>query len=279
MFEDIIGHEKQKDILTKSIESGNISHSYLFFGNSGIGKKAIAFEFAKKILNTDNLNNNPDFKLISKKEDKKDILVEQIRKELIDDVYIVPAVGDKKVYIIDDAQDLNIAAQNTLLKTLEEPPRYVVIILIASNISSFLNTILSRVNQIAFEGVDISLLEKYMLEKYNVTFNNNILEYLDGSIGKAIEIINNKLLDKFEQIDKLYEYINKVDTIQALKFSANIDFNEDLLEYLEFILYKNNKYNCIKIIENAKNRLKSNGNYDIIVDSMLLRLIDNIKEV
>ena len=132
MFENIVGHEKQKEILSKSIETGNISHAYLFFGNSGIGKLKLACEFAKKILNTDNLESHPDFKLISKKEDKKDILVEQIRKEVIDDVYIVPAAGDRKVYIIDDAQDLNIAAQNTLLKTLEEPPKYIIIILVAS---------------------------------------------------------------------------------------------------------------------------------------------------
>ena len=143
MFENIVGHQKQKEILSKSLENGNISHAYLFFGNSGIGKFKLACEFAKKILNTENLNNHPDFKVISKMSDKKDILVEQIRKELIDDVYIVPATGERKVYIINDAESLNIASQNTLLKTLEEPPKYITIILVSSNISAFLTTILS----------------------------------------------------------------------------------------------------------------------------------------
>ena len=280
MFENIVGHEKQKEILSKNIENGNISHSYLFFGNSGIGKKKIAYEFAKKILNTSNLENNPDFKVISKREDKKDILVEQIRKEIIDDIYIVPATGDRKVYIIDDAQDLNIAAQNSLLKTLEEPPKYVVIILIATNISSFLSTILSRVSQIAFTGISSNELKHYINANYNINLNDNIIEFIEGSIGKAIDIIDNKLIEKFSEVDKLYEYIESINTIATMKFSSNIEFNNnELLEYLEFILYKNNKYNCIKIVENAKNRLKSNGNYDIIIDSMLLKLIDNIKEV
>ena len=279
MFENIVGHEKQKDILSKIIETGNISHSYLFFGNSGIGKLKFACEFAKKILNTDNLNNNPDFKIISKMEDKKDMLVEQIRKELIDDLYIVPVAGDRKVYIIDNAELLNVAAQNTLLKTLEEPPRYITIILVSSNISSFLTTILSRVTQIPFEGIALEELKSYIYNKYNIVFNYNILEYLNGSIGKAENIINNKLLEKFEMVDELYRLLKELETIKVLMYSVNINFsNNDLLDYLEYILFRDNKYKCVKIVENAKNRLKFNGNYDIIIDSMLLRLIDSIKE-
>ena len=105
------------------------------------------------------------------------------------------------------------------------------------------------------------------------------MEYVEGSIGKAEDIINNNLTEKFNNVDKLYGYINGLNTIKAMKYSTNIDFaNNDLLDYLEYILFKGNKYNCVKIVENAKNRLKFNGNYDIIIDSMLLRLIDSIKE-
>ena len=279
MFENIVGHQKQKDILTRALSSGNISHAYLFFGNSGIGKFAIAKEFAKELLHTDNVDNHPDFKVISKIEDKKDILVEQVRRELIDDVYVVPAAGDRKVYIIDDAETLNIASQNTLLKTLEEPPRYITIILVASNISAFLTTILSRVNQIPFEGVTSAQLKQFVYEKYQTSLSDNILEYLDGSIGKAIELIENNIQEKLLSIDELYLYIKEQDTIRAMKKSQDIDFaQDDTLDYLEYILYKNNAYSCVKIVENAKNRLKFNGNYDIIIDSMLLRLIDSIKE-
>ena len=277
MFENIVGHDRQKEILSKSIESGNISHAYLFFGNSGIGKKQVALEFAKYILKTDNLENHPDFKLVSRMEDKKDILVEQIRKEVIDDVYIVPAAGDRKVYIIDEAETLNTASQNTLLKTLEEPPQYITIILIASNISTLLTTILSRVNQVPFEGVSNLELKKYIKDNYNVEFSDRIIEYFDGSIGKAIYAIESELTLKYEKVDKLYGYINAKNTIEAMKYSNEIELDKDeLLDYLEYILYKSGKFVCIKIVENAKKRLKFNGNYDIIIDSMLLRLIDNI---
>lgn len=279
MFENIVGHQKQKEILSKSIISGNISHAYLFFGNEGIGKFKLACEFAKEILNTDNLDNHPDFKVISKLADKKDIIVEQIRKEIIDDIYIVPAIGDRKVYIINNAELLNVAAQNTLLKTLEEPPRYITIILVSSNISAFLTTILSRVTQVTFDGISKEELKQYVYEKYNITFNENIIEYIDGSIGKAENIIENKLLEKFESVDKLLDLLKACKTIEVMKHSTNINFASDgLLDYLEYILYKNNKYSGVKIVENAKNRLKFNGNYDIIIDSMLLRLIDSIKE-
>ena len=279
MFENIVGHERQKEILAKSILNDSISHAYLFLGQEGIGKFKLACEFAKKVLKTENLNNNPDFKIIRKREDKKDIVVEQIRKELIDDIYIVPATGERKVYIIDDAHQLNVAAQNTLLKTLEEPPKYITIILVASNSSSFLTTILSRVNQIPFEGITSGVLKNYLIDNFNMTLDDSIVEYVDGSIGKAINIINNNLIEKYKNIDELYKYIQNKDIIEAFKHSSNIKFNdEDSLDYLEFVLYKKNKYNCIKIIENAKNRLKFNGNYDIIIDSMLLRLIDNIEE-
>lgn len=277
MFENIVGHDRQKEILSKSIESGNISHAYLFFGNSGIGKKQVALEFAKYILKTDNLENHPDFRLVSRMEDKKDILVEQIRKDVIDDVYIVPAAGERKVYIIDEAETLNTASQNTLLKTLEEPPQYITIILIASNISTLLTTILSRVNQIPFEGVSNLELKKYIKDNYNTDFNDNIIEYFDGSIGKAIYAIENDLTTKYEKVDKLFGYINAKNTIEAMKYSTEIELDKDeLLDYLEYILYKSGKFVCIKIVENAKKRLKFNGNYDIIIDSMLLRLIDNI---
>ena len=137
---------------------------------------------------------------------------------------------------------------------------------------------MSRVNQIPFEGIDIAKLKNYINEHFNVQLSDIIFEYLDGSIGKAIDIINNNLLDKFYEVDKFYEYINNCNTVEAMKYSTKIEFDNTLLEYLEFILYKDNKFNCIKIVENAKNRLKFNGNYDIIIDSMLLKLIDSIKE-
>ena len=116
MFENIMGHDEKKTYFEEVINKHNISHSYIFFGEDGIGKLTFAKELAKYILNTSNLDSCPDFKLVSRLEDKKDIIIEQIRKEIIDDVYIAPISGDHKVYIINDADYMNIAAQNSLLK-------------------------------------------------------------------------------------------------------------------------------------------------------------------
>lgn len=277
MFESIIGHKREKNLLSSFLEKNNISHAYLFSGKKGIGKSKIAKEFAKALLKTQNLDSSPDFKYITKKDDKKDIIVEQIRKELIDDIYISPISGDRKVYIIDDAETLNVASQNSLLKTLEEPPKYAVIILISSNINSFLPTIISRVNEIAFEGVSREELRTYIENSYDKNLSNNMLDFIDGSIGNAINILENNLLDSFVKIDELYKKLLEKDVIVSLKNSEEIDFGmEYMLDYLEYILYNENRFSTIKHVENAKVRLKYNGNYDIIIDNMILRIIDDI---
>lgn len=277
MFENIIGHERNKRLLEKHVVLDNISHAYLFSGPKGVGKQTLAREFAKQVLKVNKLESSPDFKYISKREDKKDIIIEQIRKELIEDVYQLPVSGNKKVYIIDDAECLNIASQNALLKTLEEPPKYVVIILISSNISAFLTTVVSRVNIVKFKGIETDILKQYLQEHYQQTLSENLLKYVDGSIGQAIQIINNRLFEKFEQVDTLYGYIAKKDTIQALLLVNTVKLNEyDLLDYLEFLLFINLHYSCTKYVEKAKVRLKNNGNYDIVVDNMILNIMNHI---
>lgn len=277
MFESIIGHKREKNLISSFLENNNISHAYLFSGKKGIGKSKVAKEFAKALLNVKNLDSSPDFKYITKKDDKKDIIVEQIRKELIDDIYISPISGDRKVYIIDDAETLNVASQNSLLKTLEEPPKYAVIILISSNINSFLPTIISRVNEITFDGVSREKLRTYIENSYDKNLSNNMLDFIDGSIGNAINILENNLLDSFVKIDELYKKLLEKDVIVSLKNSEEIDFGmEYMLDYLEYILYNENKFSTVKYVENAKVRLKYNGNYDIIIDNMILRIIDDI---
>ena len=276
MFENIIGHDDKKIVLRDDIKNDRISHAYLFVGQKGVGKFQVAKEFAKEILKTNSLDACPDYKYISKREDKKDILVEQIRKDIIDDIYLAPVSCDKKVYIIDDAEYLNVASQNTLLKTLEEPPKYVVIILISSTISSFLPTIISRVNILNFSSIESQALNNYIKEKYNISFENNILSFIDGSLGQAINIIDNNLLDEFNNINKIFEYIKVKDVISTFKLLENIKLNNNTLDYLEYLLYTNSLILSTKFIEKAKNRLKMNGNYDIVIDNMILNIIDSI---
>ena len=163
-FEKIIGNEKVKKNLEAICNSGKLAHSYMFLGIEGIGKKIIAKEFAKKILCLNQekgcktcksciefeSDNHPDFKLIFP--DGKNIKIDQIR-EFQSRVYEKPVISQKKVYIIDEADLMTKEAQNCLLKTLEEPPSYVIIILIVTNENKILNTIKSRCIKIAFSSL------------------------------------------------------------------------------------------------------------------------------
>ena len=149
MFEKIIGNTQIKQILANSLKNNKLSHSYLFLGIDGIGKKTFANELAKKMLNEER-ENHPD--LINIEPDENSIKIEQIRW-LQKKAQEKPILSNKKVFIIDKAETMTLEAQNCLLKTLEEPPEFVTIILIGTNESAFLSTIKSRCMILRFQYV------------------------------------------------------------------------------------------------------------------------------
>jgi len=148
LFENILGNDAIKESLNNTIKASNISHSYLFVGKSGIGKKIFAMELAKNVMcvgeeNCEscikfNAGSNPDFQII--RPEGKSIKIEQIRK-MQSKIVEKPIISSKKVYIIDNTECMSEESQNCLLKTLEEPPEYVTIILIGASENSFLSTI------------------------------------------------------------------------------------------------------------------------------------------
>lgn len=277
MFESIIGHAENKRVLEEQIKNKSTLHSYLFAGRKGIGKKLVALEFAKNLLGVSNLSASADFKYISKLEGKKDIVIEQVRDAIIDDIHIIPSSGDKKVYIIDDAENLNVAAQNALLKTLEEPPSYAVIILIASSVDSFLPTIISRLSVMNFSKLSNDELSSYIKNNYKSTFNEKYIDFFDGSIGQATEVLTSGTAEKLADVDKLVGLINQKNELEALKKASHIDFNnKNLLDYFEYTLYENGCYFATFIVEKSAQRLKYNGNYDIVIDNMILKIINKV---
>ena len=178
MFNNIIGNEKNKELLKNIIDTNNIAHSYMFVGKESIGKNLFAKEFAKAIL-CENYNkpcgmckaciefdtcNNPDFSILEP--EGTSIKIDPIR-EFIKKVYEKPVVSNRKVYIINDSNYMTKEAQNALLKTLEEPPEYVTIILITSNENMFLPTIKSRCTKIVFNNLTDMELAKVLEEQYN----------------------------------------------------------------------------------------------------------------
>ena len=281
MFENIIGNESIKNTLEKSIKTNQITHSYLMIGIQGIGKKLLAKEYAKNILGSNDIINNPDFLCIEP--DGNSIKIEQIRN-LQKEIQEKPIISKKKVYIIDDADLMTKEAQNCLLKTLEEPPEFAVIILIGANENAFLPTIKSRCIILHFNRLSDLEIKSYLQQQYkelNVT--QSMLDIAGGSIGRAIN-----LKDKQEQYLKVEEIINildkkdLIDIIQAseILYKSKEDIN-DILDYINIILLKKAKENylytnCIKIVENTKKRLAQNANYDMSIDDMLFKMWEEI---
>lgn len=294
MFKEIVGNEPIKKMLEQAIKSKRVSHSYLFVGISGIGKKKLAIEFAKTILcqtnNNCNVcksclefngNNNPDFNIIEPQGNS--IKIEQIR-ELQKRIQEKPIVSNKKVYIIDNADQMTNEAQNCFLKTLEEPPEFVTIILIGSNESSFLTTIKSRCMILHFNPISNNELKTYLETHYEMeSITENMLDIFQGSIGKAILLKEKK--ETYIKIEKIVESLSKEDIIEVIK-SAEILYQAkeeifEILDYINIILLKyakqNKRYtNCIKIVENTKKRLKQNANYDMSIDNMIFNLWEEV---
>lgn len=266
MFDKVIGHEGPKEILLNDIEKNKVSHAYAFVGPMGVGKEKLAEEFAKKLLETEDLKIAIDYKKVTKLESKKNILVEQIRKDIVEDVYIHPASSNYKVYIIDDAEYLNEEAQNSLLKTLEEPPKYVCIILVTENIQSFLPTIISRVKQIKFGNLSNKEIKEYCaLNDIESNFNDNMLAYIDGSIGKLVKLTNEEEYSLFKQMEEVVESIKNKYELQVLKQVDKISLkNTSALDYLEYLLYLNKLYDQMFLVEEARKKLQYNANEDIL---------------
>lgn len=273
MFENILGHSIVKKTLQDNINNNAISHAYIFYGKEGVGKKLTAIEFAKQLLETDNLQSNVDFKVISKAPDKQNILVEQIREDIIEDVYIAPAMSKYKVYIIDDADKMNIAAQNTLLKTLEEPPSSVVIILITNNIDGLIGTILSRTNNIFFEKLSDDEMNKYM-QMNNISVDSNILEFADGSIFTLLNMSSEGNTIKLENVEVAIKALENKSILKFMDAIKELDFKDNLIiQYIEFLLLKNNMYNKIELIEETKRALSVNANEDMQKTKLAINIL------
>ena len=281
MFSDIIGNDKLKKELIHSGEINKTSHSYLFIGTEGIGKKLIAEEFAKMLLTVKDTENSPDFSIIEP--DGNSIKIEQIR-EFQKKVSEKPIISNKKVYIINDSDKMTVEAQNCLLKTLEEPPEFVTIILIGSNENSFLSTIKSRCMILHFEKISDEQIQKYLQDNHQTEINSKImLEACQGSIGKALEIKDKQeLYQNTEQVVNSLERKDKIDILNMSDFIyKSKDDKLEILNYMNVLFINlakiNSKYaDCIAIVEETKRRLQSNANYDMCIDNLLLSLWENV---
>lgn len=274
MFEDILGNDDVKKYLTNCIENKNFSHSYIFSGIKGVGKYTFAKDFAKCILEDSMMQ---DYYELGP--DGKSIKVAQIR-ELQNVINIKPIFSKKSVYIIDDADLMTIEAQNSLLKTLEEPPGYAVIILIVHNERSVLSTVKSRCINIKFSKLSDKDIKKYFL-KNDLNFedkNINVFKVLDGSLNN-IDFIK----DDYDELLNLTVFVTNLKKNKVINFFQdgsvfydNHDKIIRLLEYLNILLFENSYFQLIEIVEKTKNKILMNNNFEMCIDYMILNFIEEL---
>ena len=240
-FNSIPGQTKTKKILQDSIKKKRISHAYLFTGNNGLGKSEMAKEFAQAIFCTNNLidscgqclsckkiahGNHPDFQIIKVKEDHKNILIDQIR-EMQKEISYKPYESDYKVYIIEKAARMTRQAQNSLLKTLEEPPGYAIIILTNENKSDLIPTIISRCQEVKLHNQPVDIVKDYLVENKKFKEDEAIL-YATLSRGKYKKAI--KLASKEDFIENRKKIVNFISDINSKDNFDIYNTSEDLIK-------------------------------------------------
>ena len=206
-FEEIRGNTPLVEQLRRSAASGRSSHAYLFLGGAGAGKRLIANTFAKalqcegekrpcdscKSCHAFNHGNHPDVIYFQPLKNGKTYTIEDVREQLLETVDLKPFQYEKKIYIIEKADTLNIQSQNALLKTLEEPPAHSVFLLLAERAEAFLPTILSRVVVMKIRPLSAETIADYLMQAGHLAEESHILSaYAQGRIGQALELVEDE---------------------------------------------------------------------------------------
>lgn len=206
-FEEIRGNTPLVEQLRRSATSGRSSHAYLFLGGAGAGKRLIANTFAKalqcegekrpcdscKSCHAFNHGNHPDVIYFQPLKNGKTYTIEDVREQLLETVDLKPFQYEKKIYIIEKADTLNIQSQNALLKTLEEPPAHAVFLLLAERAEAFLPTILSRVVVMKIRPLSAETIADYLMQAGHLAEESHILSaYAQGRIGQALELVEDE---------------------------------------------------------------------------------------
>ena len=254
-FNDIIGNELIKDQLKSAIRTDRLQHAYLLTGDTGMGKKSMAEAFVlelfctskeadgspclrcpecKKILS----GNHPDVIRVTH-EKPASIGVDDIRLQIADTVDIRPFEGRYKVYIIPDAQLMTQQAQNALLKTLEEPPSYVIILLLASDDRMLLDTIRSRAVRMRLKPLTDSAVRTYLEEHFRVDDEKAriCIAFARGNVGKASELYQSEVFSVwYQRLMKIVRGIKNMSSTDILiEISRLRNDCPDLLEALDLL--------------------------------------------
>lgn len=326
-FSKIIGHETIIEYFQNAISTDKVSHAYILNGEEKSGKMMLAEAFAMTLQCEKNGNtpcnechsckqavnrNQPDIIYVTH-EKPNTLGVEDIRNQINNDIVLKPYSSKFKIYIVDEAEKMNIQAQNALLKTIEEPPSYAILILLTTNADSFLPTILSRCVRLDIKAVPDEKIRRFLMEEKQVpNYQADVcVAFAQGNVGKAIALASSEdfnemknsaiqLLKRVNDID-LYEMIQAVKQITEYKLEINDYFDLMMVWYRDVLLYKatadanrlifqeeiysikkeasHSSYegieNILKALEKAKIRLKANVNFELLIELLLLTIKEN----
>ena len=245
---NFIGHKEILDNLIERIKKEEISHAHLIVGEDGIGKSSLAKILASNILEVDVEKESVD--IINYKLKKASFGVDEVRA-IIAEVNKKPYEGDKKVIIIHKGDKLTVQAQNALLKTIEEPPKGVFIILLCESLELILDTIKSRceIHKLSpLKSYDISLYGSKFLDTYSKEEIDTAVAYSQGIPGKLEEFLKDENLKTLRNtLIELLNIISKGDIYEVLQFENKIlsykDKKDELFNILtslirDIIIYK-----------------------------------------
>ena len=244
----ITGQSALKNLLSGSISAGRVSHAYILEGDSGMGKKTLAYAFACQLVCSGKTacgschdcrlalsGNHPDIITVTPDEGKNSISVDNIR-ELYGSVMIKPYSADKKVIIIPGCEKLNPQAQNALLKMLEEPPSYIVFILLTSNSNYFLETVLSRSLKLSMQPYSDSEIRTVLAANGFPSVSDTVISCSDGNVGKALSLVSGGtfLSLRKELADLFGSFFGPVSAVFDIVafLEANKDSAEDIFDIL-----------------------------------------------
>lgn len=326
-FSDIIGHEQIIAHLQNAIEMKKVSHAYIINGPKDSGKRMLAEAFAMTLQCEEGGSqpcmackscrqamdyNQPDIIYVGH-EKPNTISVDDIRSQLVNDMAIKPYSSRYKIYIIDEAEKMNPQAQNAMLKTIEEPPEYGIIILLTTNADSFLQTIRSRCIQLNVKVVANEVIRKFLMEqRYCTDYQADVcVAFAQGNVGKAIALASSQdfnelknsavqLMKRMTDID-IFELGAAVKQIAEYKLDIEDYFDLMMIWYRDVLYMKStgdvnglvfkdqamdikkqaaeHSYQGIEVIlaslEQAKTRIKANVNFDLVIELLLLTIKEN----
>ncbi|WP_300664001.1 DNA polymerase III subunit delta' [uncultured Acetatifactor sp.] len=326
-FGDIVGQQQIKEHLQNALSTGKISHAYIINGEKSSGKEFIAKVFAMALQCEEGSmepcqecrsckqalsGNHPDIiRVVHEKPNS--VSVDDIRTQVNNDVAVKPYSSPYKVYIISEAEKMTVQAQNAILKTLEEPPAYAVILLLTDNVNSLLPTILSRCVVLNMKPVPDALVKEYLCSQLQVPdYKAEVCAaFARGNVGKA------KMLATSEDFENI-----KAEALALLKYIQEMDLNEivaavkkiteyklEIQDYLDIcaiwyrdaLLFKATRdmnhlifreeiqalrrtaqrssyegiENIIKALDTAKRRLDANVNFELVMELLMLTIQEN----